>query len=260
MGETAEWAAESAAIVVEIETDLARASLSRVDRRDPHKVYHRMNLAALQKLTPAFSWKAYFGAAGVAADGPGFVVDVTEPEFLKAVETVLAKRPRRLLAHLSEVGAAARRGCGSVRALPRSRLRFLFEDAARSAGAAAALAGVRGWGRPRPRRGTRQALRRQGLHAGNAGSGGARGPWRPRGHGGAPAGARLDERPDAHASAREAHSDARQDRLSGGLARLLGPEDQPAPTTSATSAGRPSSRTGGRSPGSASRSIAASGT
>jgi putative endopeptidase len=93
MGESQEWAAESAAIVLAIETDLARASLSRVDRRDPRKVYHRMNFAALQKLTPTFAWKEYFAVAGVPAGTPGFVVDVNEPEFLKALESVLAKRP-----------------------------------------------------------------------------------------------------------------------------------------------------------------------
>ena len=70
MGETKEWAAESAAIVLEIETELARASLSRVDRRDPRKVYHRMNLAALQKLTPVFPWRSYFEAAGISPPGP----------------------------------------------------------------------------------------------------------------------------------------------------------------------------------------------
>ncbi len=93
MGETPEWAAESAAIVLAVETDLAKASLSRVDRRDPRKVYHRMPFAALQKLTPAFPWKEYFAASGVAAEAAGFVVDVHEPEFLKAVQTILAKRP-----------------------------------------------------------------------------------------------------------------------------------------------------------------------
>ena len=93
MGETPEWAAESAAIVLAIETDLAKASLSSVDRRDPRKVYHRMNFATLQKLTPGFSWKDYFAAAGVAADGAAFAIDVTEPEFLKAVQTMIAKRP-----------------------------------------------------------------------------------------------------------------------------------------------------------------------
>jgi len=35
-----------------IETALAKASLSRVDRRDPHKVYHKMTLAELHGLAP----------------------------------------------------------------------------------------------------------------------------------------------------------------------------------------------------------------
>ena len=92
LGEPADWASESAAIVLQIETELAKAALSRVDRRDPRKVYHRMNLAGLQKLTPAFSWSDYLAAAGVPAAPASFVVNVNEPEFLKAVDNVVAKR------------------------------------------------------------------------------------------------------------------------------------------------------------------------
>ncbi|MEO8277028.1 MAG: M13 family metallopeptidase [Thermoanaerobaculia bacterium] len=86
LGEPASWATGSSSIVLRIETDLAMASLSRVDRRDPHKVYHPMNLASLQKLTPSFDWSDYFAAMGVAASAPGFVVDVSEPEFFKEVQ------------------------------------------------------------------------------------------------------------------------------------------------------------------------------
>jgi len=93
LGEPAEWAAGSAAIVLSIETELARASLSAVDRRDPHKVYHRMDLASLEKLTPTFSWKEYFAAVGAPTGEAALVVDVTQPEFLKAVERLVAKRP-----------------------------------------------------------------------------------------------------------------------------------------------------------------------
>lgn len=92
LGEPADWASESAAIVLQIETELAKATLSRVDRRDPRKVYHRMNLAALQKLTPAFLWSDYLAAAGLQAAPATFAVNVQEPEHLKAVEKVLAQR------------------------------------------------------------------------------------------------------------------------------------------------------------------------
>ncbi len=93
LGEPPVWAAESAAMVLRIETELAKASLSAVDRRDPHKVYHRMNLAALQKLVPAFSFKEYFAAVGVNSGASTFVVNVTQPEFMKAVEKLVAKAP-----------------------------------------------------------------------------------------------------------------------------------------------------------------------
>jgi len=93
LGEPPVWAAESAAIVLRIEIELAKASLSAVDRRDPHKVYHRMNLAGLQKLAPSFSFKDYFTAVGVNSGGATFVVNVTQPDFMKAVEKLVAKAP-----------------------------------------------------------------------------------------------------------------------------------------------------------------------
>ncbi len=92
MGEPADWASESAAIVMQIETELAKVSLSRVDRRDPRKVYHRMDLTGLQKLTPSFPWTEYLAAIGLQVAPAAFVVNVNEPEFLKAVEKVVAQR------------------------------------------------------------------------------------------------------------------------------------------------------------------------
>jgi putative endopeptidase len=102
LGEPADWAAESAAIVLRTETALAKASLSAVDRRDPHKVYHRMTLAKLQKLAPTFSFADYFAAVGAPAGGAGFAIDVREPAFLEAVERLVAKSP------VSELGTYLR--------------------------------------------------------------------------------------------------------------------------------------------------------
>jgi len=44
---------------MDLETALARASLERVKRRDPANIYHKMKVADLQGLTPAFDWAAY---------------------------------------------------------------------------------------------------------------------------------------------------------------------------------------------------------
>lgn len=46
--------------VMAIETILAKASLSRIEMRDPNTVYHPTNLAKLNQLTPNFSWQQYF--------------------------------------------------------------------------------------------------------------------------------------------------------------------------------------------------------
>ncbi len=60
MGESPDNAAADAKTVMTIETALATASMDRVERRDPNKVYHKMTTAQLQELSPAFVWKGYF--------------------------------------------------------------------------------------------------------------------------------------------------------------------------------------------------------
>ena len=51
LGDSEAQATRAAAQVLQLETSLARASLTRVERRDPRKLLHRMDLAALQRLT-----------------------------------------------------------------------------------------------------------------------------------------------------------------------------------------------------------------
>src|ERR1039458_167997 len=66
IGEPEARAKADADAVMRIETALAKASLTRVDRRDPHKVYHKMTVAELHGLDPAIDWAAYFATQGVA--------------------------------------------------------------------------------------------------------------------------------------------------------------------------------------------------
>ncbi|NYF53661.1 M13 family metallopeptidase [Tunturiibacter gelidoferens] len=83
-GESANQAKLDADATLHIETALAKASLTRVDRRDPHKTYHMMTISELSKIAPAFDWPSYFemqGAPGVAK------LNVAQPEFMKAVQT-----------------------------------------------------------------------------------------------------------------------------------------------------------------------------
>ncbi|HME31640.1 MAG TPA: M13 family metallopeptidase N-terminal domain-containing protein, partial [Terriglobales bacterium] len=59
LGESPDKAAADARTVMNLETELAKASMDRVERRDPNKVYHKMTTAQLQALSPAFTWKEY---------------------------------------------------------------------------------------------------------------------------------------------------------------------------------------------------------
>ena len=72
-----------------IELALARASLTRVERRDPHNLFHKMDGGGLQRLTPGLAWKDYLHVIG--SDGLG-AVNVSEPRFYQALDHELRSR------------------------------------------------------------------------------------------------------------------------------------------------------------------------
>lgn len=82
LGETDATAAADANTVMAIETALAKSSMTRVDRRDPDKVYHKMTVAQLRELAPAISWESYFTEIGAPAMTE---LNVGQPEFFKEV-------------------------------------------------------------------------------------------------------------------------------------------------------------------------------
>jgi putative endopeptidase len=75
--------------VIRMETQLAQASLDNVTLRDPQATDHKMSFEELQRLAPAFDWKAYYAAAGLR---PGDV-NVSEPKFMQEVDRQLRKTP-----------------------------------------------------------------------------------------------------------------------------------------------------------------------
>jgi putative endopeptidase len=97
-GETAAQAGTDAAAVLRIETALARASLTRVQQRDPHNTYHMMSIAELSGLAPAIDWQKFFAAQGATGIAK---LNVSQPEFLKAVQAELTSEdPAALKAYL----------------------------------------------------------------------------------------------------------------------------------------------------------------
>ena len=79
LGESPAVAKAHARTVMDIETALAKASLTRVEKRDPYKLFHKMTPAQLQALTPSFHWADYFETSQAPDTS---VINVTEPAIL----------------------------------------------------------------------------------------------------------------------------------------------------------------------------------
>ncbi|HVB29786.1 MAG TPA: M13 family metallopeptidase, partial [Terriglobia bacterium] len=90
LGDSSRQSTAEAQTVMGIETRLAKASMTRVDRRDPDKTYHKMTMGQLKTLTPDFVWPDYFHEVG-HPDVPA--VDVAQPEFFKEVNQLLKSVP-----------------------------------------------------------------------------------------------------------------------------------------------------------------------
>ncbi|HET7583713.1 MAG TPA: M13 family metallopeptidase [Gemmatimonadaceae bacterium] len=76
--------------VMALETQLANASMTRVQQRDPNAVYHKMSLAEVQALTPSFQWNRFLQEIGVSGVD---VIDVRQPDFFKALDGMLDSVP-----------------------------------------------------------------------------------------------------------------------------------------------------------------------
>jgi putative endopeptidase len=90
-GEAEGRAERDAGQVMALETELAKASLTRVAMRDPAATDHPMTMRQLDTLTPRLPWPRYFHAVGLTA--PVTKVNVGMPEFLQRVNQLLATVP-----------------------------------------------------------------------------------------------------------------------------------------------------------------------
>ncbi len=86
-GESEARAKETALEVVRFEKALANASMTRVERRDPNKTYHKMTVAELNALAPLFHWQEMLTKLSVQSD----TVIVSQPGFMKEIEALLKK-------------------------------------------------------------------------------------------------------------------------------------------------------------------------
>jgi putative endopeptidase len=85
LGETSQAAERDADTVMKLETQLARASMTNVELRDPQKVYHLLNLDGLKKIAPDVAWDAYLSELGFPAIT---AINVAQPEFVKELDAM----------------------------------------------------------------------------------------------------------------------------------------------------------------------------
>jgi putative endopeptidase len=90
LGDDATKSAAEAQTVMSMETKLAEASMTRVEMREPEHIYHRMTLAQVKELSPAYDWTAYMQNIGVTQKTD---VNVATPDFFKALNSMLTSVP-----------------------------------------------------------------------------------------------------------------------------------------------------------------------
>jgi predicted metalloendopeptidase len=86
LGDSPEAATRNAATVMEMQTRLAKASLSQVELRNPDNRYNKITLAAAQSMTPDFSWSAYLEERGVPAQPE---MNIAPPKFFTEVNSMI---------------------------------------------------------------------------------------------------------------------------------------------------------------------------
>lgn len=90
VGDDEATARQKAQYILDLETALAKAQLSRVEMRDPIKTYNKFSVDDFSKLTPGLDWKNLFGSMKVSnADS----LLCNNPTFFKTINSLLTAVP-----------------------------------------------------------------------------------------------------------------------------------------------------------------------
>ena len=90
IGEPPTRARQSAQRVMKLESRLARASMTQVQRRDPNAIHNRMSVAELQQRAPGVDWRRYLDAVGIGIHSD---LDVAQPAFMRELARAAADLP-----------------------------------------------------------------------------------------------------------------------------------------------------------------------
>ena len=105
MGNDEKKAAGSASSFMNLETTLAKASRKREDTRDPLENYHKMPVAELQQMTPAFDWNTFFTECGLQDVD---TVIVGQPGSIESIKYYAGKNFDGCLERLSALPSGSR--------------------------------------------------------------------------------------------------------------------------------------------------------
>ena len=90
LGDNPQDAKQNATTILRMETALAKASWTQVERRDPYKLKNKMKLGDLEQLAPNFDWQTYYRALRYP---PIEILNVDAPAFYKQLNAELAGEP-----------------------------------------------------------------------------------------------------------------------------------------------------------------------
>lgn len=89
-GEPEKQAAGDAAVVLAMETSLAKSAMDIVKRRDPKNINNKMSVEDLGKLAPSFQWKQY---VALLHTPPSPTYLVTSPNFFRGLGQLIDQQP-----------------------------------------------------------------------------------------------------------------------------------------------------------------------
>lgn len=90
LGDSPEAAATNAATVMDIQTRLAKASLTPVELRNPDNRYNKITITAAQELTPNFAWTSYMSERNVPSVSE---INIAPAKFFTEVNAMLKDVP-----------------------------------------------------------------------------------------------------------------------------------------------------------------------
>jgi len=86
-GDNEQEAKNKAFVVLNIETQLAKVSKTRLERRDPNANFNKMSVSSLSELSPEFDWAKYFNEIGITEIEE---INVSQPDFFSGISVIMA--------------------------------------------------------------------------------------------------------------------------------------------------------------------------